>query len=156
MYSVRLSRERKFALIIGLLIALLILLSRPKAPAAPRAERPNKIFSVQEFLVTNTGLPNIPDAVSLANIRRLIRDFFQPLQRRIGRELVINSGFRSKPVNKAVGGVATSKHLEALATDFKVVGKSGNWLYNKVKEYGFDKMLEYYVIHNSYLHVEFK
>ena len=41
-----------------------------------------------------------------------------------GREepIIINSGYRSPAVNKAVGGVATSNHLTGCAADIKVAG----------------------------------
>ena len=36
--------------------------------------------------------------------------------------IVINSGFRSKEVNKAVGGVPTSNHLTGCAVDIRCIG----------------------------------
>ena len=36
--------------------------------------------------------------------------------------IVINSGYRSPAVNKAVGGVATSNHLTGCAVDIRVLG----------------------------------
>ena len=36
--------------------------------------------------------------------------------------IVINSGFRSAAVNKAVGGVATSNHLTGCAVDIRCIG----------------------------------
>ena len=36
--------------------------------------------------------------------------------------IVINSGYRSPAVNKAVGGVATSNHLTGCAADIRVTG----------------------------------
>ena len=41
-----------------------------------------------------------------------------------GREepIIINSGYRSPAVNKAVGGVATSNHLTGCAADIRVTG----------------------------------
>ena len=37
--------------------------------------------------------------------------------------LIINSGYRSPQVNKAVGGVATSNHLTGCAADIRVSGQ---------------------------------
>ena len=39
-----------------------------------------------------------------------------------GKPIVINSGYRSPAVNKAIGGVATSNHLTGCAADIKVSG----------------------------------
>jgi hypothetical protein len=36
--------------------------------------------------------------------------------------IIINSGYRSAQVNKAVGGVATSNHLTGCAVDIRVLG----------------------------------
>ena len=36
--------------------------------------------------------------------------------------IIINSGFRSPEVNKAVGGVATSNHLTGCAVDIRCIG----------------------------------
>ena len=36
--------------------------------------------------------------------------------------IIINSGFRSPAVNKAVGGVSTSNHLTGCAVDIRCVG----------------------------------
>ena len=37
--------------------------------------------------------------------------------------IIINSGYRSEAVNKAVGGVAGSNHLTGCAVDIRVLGK---------------------------------
>ena len=37
--------------------------------------------------------------------------------------IIINSGYRSEAVNKAVGGVANSNHLTGCAVDIHVLGK---------------------------------
>ena len=36
--------------------------------------------------------------------------------------IIINSGFRSEAVNKAVGGVPTSNHLTGCAVDIRCIG----------------------------------
>jgi hypothetical protein len=46
----------------------------------------------------------------------------EPLQRAVGRPIVVNSAFRSYEVNRAVGGVSSSQHLTGEAADIKVIG----------------------------------
>lgn len=47
----------------------------------------------------------------------LVRSVLQPLRTAYGKPLHINSGFRSKELNRAVGGVETSQHTKGEAAD---------------------------------------
>lgn len=47
----------------------------------------------------------------------LVRTVLQPLRTAYGKPLHINSGFRCKELNRAVGGVATSQHTKGEAAD---------------------------------------
>ena len=71
---------------------------------------------------------NIPSHVHIENLKRLcgwlemLRDEWN---RRYGEgddPIVINSGYRSEAVNKAVGGVKRSNHLTGCAADIRVAG----------------------------------
>ena len=71
---------------------------------------------------------NIPSHVHIENLKRLcgwlemLRDEWN---RRYGEgddPIVINSGYRSEAVNKAVGGVKGSNHLIGCAADIRVAG----------------------------------
>ena len=48
--------------------------------------------------------------------------FLQMIRANFGVAVVINSGYRCKNHNKAVGGASKSKHLEGMAADIKVKG----------------------------------
>lgn len=48
--------------------------------------------------------------------------FLQMIRANFGVAVVINSGYRCKDHNKAVGGVSKSKHLEGMAADINVKG----------------------------------
>ena len=71
---------------------------------------------------------NIPSHVHIENLRRLcswlemLRDEWN---RRYGEgddPIIINSGYRSEEVNKAIGGVKGSNHLTGCAADIRVAG----------------------------------
>ena len=71
---------------------------------------------------------NIPSHVHIENLKRLcgwlemLRDEWN---RRYGEgndPIIINSGYRSEAVNKAVGGVKGSNHLTGCAADIRVAG----------------------------------
>jgi uncharacterized protein YcbK (DUF882 family) len=71
---------------------------------------------------------NIPSHVHIENLRRLC-GWLEELRRRWNNlygegndPIIINSGFRSPEVNKAVGGAAGSNHLTGGAADIRVYG----------------------------------
>lgn len=75
-----------------------------------------EFFTFRELTRTGTGLDNVPDWESISNLRRL--GCLLDCVRRIFRGPIrVNSGFRSKAVNGAVGGVPGSAHTMGLAAD---------------------------------------
>ena len=105
-------------------------------------------FTLAEMTKTSVNLKNVPNEAQIENLKRvcrwleLLRSRYNeryertsppnPLSERRGGSLrregsedepiVINSGFRSEAVNKAVGGAATSNHLTGCAADIRVSG----------------------------------
>jgi zinc D-Ala-D-Ala carboxypeptidase len=77
-------------------------------------------FKLSELLVSNTakskGLDNDPTPEIEANLKALCENVLEPIRAAVG-PLKINSGYRSDPVNKAVGGSTTSAHSFGLAAD---------------------------------------
>ena len=85
-------------------------------------------FTLGEFCKTKTGTENVPNEAQVENLKRLCR-WLEQLRRRWNNlygegddPIVINSGFRSPEVNKAVGGVATSNHPTGCAVDIRCIG----------------------------------
>ena len=85
-------------------------------------------FTLGELCKTRTGIENVPNEAQVENLKRLCR-WLEQLRRRWNNlygegddPIVINSGFRSPEVNKAVGGVATSNHLTGCAVDIRCIG----------------------------------
>ena len=87
-------------------------------------------FTLGELTKTSakTADKNIPSHVHIENLKRLcgwlemLRDEWN---RRYGEgddPIIINSGYRSEAVNKAVGGVKGSNHLTGCAADIRVAG----------------------------------
>ena len=89
-------------------------------------------FSLAELTKTNTKIKNVPNEAQVENLKRLCgwleqlrrRPTPSPSLLREGSEepIIINSGYRSPEVNRAVGGVATSNHLTGCAVDIHVTG----------------------------------
>ena len=63
-------------------------------------------FTLGELCKTKTKIENVPNEEQVENLKRI----------------VINSGFRSPEVNKAVGGATMSNHLTGCAVDIRRVG----------------------------------
>ena len=100
-------------------------------------------FTLGELTKTNVNLKNVPNEAQVENLKRLcgwLEMLRSEYNRRYGglspdpslsREgsrdqeepIIINSGYRSEAVNKAVGGVAGSNHLTGCAVDIRVLGK---------------------------------
>jgi len=85
-------------------------------------------FTLAELTKTNTNLKNVPSEAQVANLKRLC-GWLERLRSRYNERygegndpIVINSGFRSEAVNKAVGGAPTSNHLTGCAADIRVSG----------------------------------
>ena len=87
-------------------------------------------FTLGEMCKTSakTADGNIPSHVHIENLKRLcgwlemLRDEWN---RRYGEgddPIIINSGYRSEAVNKAIGGAKGSNHLTGCAADIRVAG----------------------------------
>ena len=64
---------------------------------------------------------NIPSHEAIVNLKRICT-WLEELRERAGTHIVINSGYRSPQLNKAIGGVPTSNHLTGCAVDIRVSG----------------------------------
>lgn len=83
-------------------------------------------FTVEELTVSETaernGWDNTPNAAELSNLRRLA-DFLEQVRALLnGKPIMVNSAFRSKRVNDAVGSKDTSQHRLGCAADIRVPG----------------------------------
>ena len=68
-------------------------------------------FSPEELACRGTGrLLIVPEAM----------DRLQALRNKLGKPMIINSGYRSPEHNRAVGGAAGSKHMQGLAFDVRM------------------------------------
>jgi len=85
-------------------------------------------FTLRELTKTKTGIENVPNEAQVNNLKRLcgwlerLRKRWNDLYGEGDDPIIINSGFRSPEVNKAVGGVPTSNHLTGCAVDIRCIG----------------------------------
>lgn len=80
-------------------------------------------FTLEELTHTDhRELDNTPNDVELENIKRLA-EFLEQVKTVLGgKPVMINSAFRSKAVNDAVGSKDTSQHRVGCAADLRVPG----------------------------------
>ena len=81
----------------------------------------SKDFWLNEFLISQTakrlGLDNSPTKQVIDNLKLLATEVLQPIRDKIGRPIIVTSGYRSPSVNRAVGGSRTSQHMSGQAAD---------------------------------------
>ena len=84
-------------------------------------------FSLEEMTVSDIGarkgLDNTPNATEIANLIRTAA-LLEQLRSILKKPIKVNSAFRSKAVNDAVGSKDTSQHRIGCAADIKVTGMS--------------------------------
>ena len=114
-----------------------------------------KYFSYSEFFKSDVAekhqVKNIPDDAQLSqvlgNIKALVLNVLDPLRARIGRPIIITSGYRSQRVNKLVGGSKTSQHMLGKAADIHVQGYTSQQMdivYQTIQMcYDFDQLIFY-------------
>ena len=104
-------------------------------------------FTLAELCKTKVNLENVPNEAQVENLKRLC-GWLEELRRRYNKRynplptipeqssptrslspgggdeepIIINSGYRSEAVNKAVGGVKGSNHLTGCAVEIRVAG----------------------------------
>ena len=83
-------------------------------------------FTLEELTASPTakklGLPNTPTPQHIENMKYCCEKILEPVRAHFGKAVQINSSYRAPAVNKAVGGSATSQHVNGQAIDFEIPG----------------------------------
>ena len=112
-------------------------------------------FSLEELTASGTaarlGIDNTPNDVQLSNLRRLAY-MLQELRNMFDAPIFINSGFRNKELNQAVGSSSSSQHLKACAADIRVSGYTPREAVRKIVDSGisYDQVICEY---DSWVHI---
>lgn len=117
-------------------------------------------FTQAEMVLSRTanrrGINNTPDAAAVAALRALAVNVLQPVRDHFGKPVVVTSGYRSPALNRAIGGSATSQHVQGEAADFTVAGVSNlvvaRWI---VANLPFDQLI-YEFGESGWLHVSYR
>jgi len=119
--------------------------------------RLSKNFTLKEFARSGTAqrmdINNTPSQEKIQNIKDLVGNLLQPLRDRINSTITINSGYRCRVLNQAVGGAFRSQHTQAQAADIDVTSITLKELFKIIyEEFEYDKLIYEYSewIHISY------
>ena len=78
-------------------------------------------FTLKEMMASDTatrkGIENRITAEEVDNLQKLCQKVLEPLRQHFGKPIKINSGFRCKALNEAVGGAKNSYHTKGRAAD---------------------------------------
>lgn len=104
-------------------------------------------FTFEELTHTDhRELDNTPNEAELANLTRLAGFLEQVKTLLGGKPIMVNSAFRSKAVNDAVGSKDTSQHRIGCAADIRVPGMTPDEVVRAViaSDLGYDQVIEEY------------
>lgn len=80
-----------------------------------------KYFTLYELCKSDTAkkqnIDNFPTWEVVDNLKRIVEEILDPLREWYKKPINVNSGYRSQKLNKAVGGVNNSFHLNGCGVD---------------------------------------
>ena len=101
-------------------------------------------FSLEELTHTDhRQLDNTPNDAELENLKRLA-EFLEEFKTVLGgKPIMVNSAFRSKAVNDAVGSKDTSQHRVGCAADIRVPGMTPDEVVRTIiaSDLGYDQVI---------------
>jgi len=110
-------------------------------------------FTLEELTHTDhREFDNTPNDVEIANLKRLA-EFLEKVKIVLGgKPIMVNSAFRSKQVNDAVGSRDSSQHRVGCAADIRVPGMTPDEVVKTImaSELGYDQIIREF---NSWTHI---
>jgi hypothetical protein len=104
-------------------------------------------FTLKELTASETaarrGWQNTPNAAELENLKRLAA-LLEQVRAVLNRPIMVNSAFRSKKVNDAVGSKDSSQHRTGCAADIRVPGMSPREVVKAIRASGikYDQLIQ--------------
>lgn len=108
-----------------------------------------KYFTIKELCKSSTAIQkridNTPNSEIVSNLKQLVDQVLDPLRKRYGKPIKVNSGYRCEQLNKAVKGAVNSQHIKGLAADITAGSAAENKiLFELVQELNlpFDQLID--------------
>ena len=92
----------------------------------------SKHFTLNEFTSSESakraGISNMPTAEHIENLKKLCENILEPIREHFGFPINISSGYRSKALNRLIGGSSSSQHSlgQAVDLDFDGIDEATN------------------------------
>ena len=121
-------------------------------------------FTLDELTASATakakGIRNVPGTQEIVNLAAVATKVLQPLRNWWGKEIRISSGYRNAALNKAVGGVSNSQHMQGQAVDICIDGdiNKGKTFFHYIRAFlDFDQLIWEHNAKGTYwVHVSYK
>lgn len=110
-------------------------------------------FMLSEFLNPKKYPDNIPSVQQITNMMYGCRNLLEPARQVVG-PIIINSGFRNPDVNRRVGGVKNSQHLQGQAADIRP--KDPTQFHRLVEFLKTHELTDQLLTGNGWLHISWK
>jgi len=100
----------------------------------------SKNLTLQEVITSQTAIrlniKNVPTSKEIENLKYIAEKIFQPIRAHFDVPIRISSGYRSKELNKAVGGSKNSQHITGQALDIQGTnGVKNSQIFEYIKKY---------------------
>lgn len=99
---------------------------------------------------TRLGINNVPPPAVAGNLARIAATL-EHIRALVGGPITVSSGYRSPALNKAVGGAASSAHVQGLAADIAAPGMTARALALLIREGGV--VLDQLIYEGTWVHV---
>ena len=110
-------------------------------------------FTVEEIsrseIANKSNIKNIPNRLELHNIETITIPQMNLIREFLGVPIIVNSGYRCKELNRKVGGVYNSKHLEGLAVDGIPKGLNLRECWEKLRDSKYASMVDQCILYEK-------
>ena len=112
-------------------------------------------FTLEELthsdLASRKGIDNSPGMLASANLVRLAH-LLEQIRKCLNKPIIVNSGFRCKALNDALGSNDKSQHLIGCAADIRVSGMTPDQIVKAIiqSDIQFDQMIREF---DSWVHI---
>lgn len=117
----------------------------------------SKYFTMAEMTFSATakakGIDNTPTPSATERLKVLM-NHLDKIREAFGRPIFINSGYRCRDLNKAVGGASNSQHMTGEAADLDTKGHNEELLQLIRTHFKFDQLIDEH--HGAWVHISFK
>ena len=116
-------------------------------------------FTLEELTysdyATRNNIKNVPTAGIILGLTDTCTYILEPLRKAIKKPIRINSGYRSKSLNKAIGGSSSSQHCLGQAVDIIVPGMTVEELFQKIIDLKlpYDQIIQEF---STWIHVSYR